>query len=98
MAFHELITNAGKHGALRAPAGRLQVTWSVARTDDECAVELVWRERGVTVSPNRTRGFGIEMIEETLTYGSRGSARVLFHADGIECQIRFPLPAEPHGT
>ena len=45
MAFHELATNAVKHGALSAKDGRICITWVINRAENGEHVLLRWRER-----------------------------------------------------
>jgi two-component sensor histidine kinase len=48
LVFHELVTNAAKHGALSNPAGRVLLSWKKA----DRAVRLEWRvEGGPVVRP-----------------------------------------------
>jgi two-component sensor histidine kinase len=59
MAFHELATNAVKHGALSAKDGRICITWVINRAENGEQVLLRWRERGVSIEqPTVRRGFG----------------------------------------
>ncbi|MCR5874866.1 PAS domain S-box protein [Phenylobacterium sp. J426] len=49
LALHELATNAVKHGALSAPAGRVHLSWSVVPRGAHEAFDrlnLVWAEHG----------------------------------------------------
>ncbi|HZD91387.1 MAG TPA: PAS domain S-box protein, partial [Pseudolabrys sp.] len=47
MAFHELITNAAKYGALSAPAGRIEIRWQMAVDDTgRPLLRIDWREEG----------------------------------------------------
>src|SRR5262249_22602056 len=56
-ALHELATNASKHGALSAPGGRVEVTWSGVGTDKQ--IRLQWTEvNGPSVHSPLRRGFG----------------------------------------
>ena len=63
-AVHELATNASKYGSLSVAAGRLEVNWTVNRTERGLALELHWSERGGP-APRRARkaGFGSRLIE-----------------------------------
>lgn len=66
MAFHELATNAVKHGALSVAEGRLTVRW---RLDHEAgALRLSWEERGGPPAPATParQGFGSRVIEATI--------------------------------
>lgn len=99
MAFHELATNASKHGALARPEGRIDVTWEVAPIRGGEEMRIRWRERGVAIErPPERRGFGSETIEQSLPYMLGGAAAMVFHEDGLECDIRFPLPLSTAAT
>jgi two-component sensor histidine kinase len=91
MAFHELATNASKYGALRHDGAELRVSWQAVASEDATDVLVRWRETGVPIdrTPER-RGFGSETLERSLPYMLGGEARMTFHADGLECTIRFP--------
>ncbi len=102
MAFHELATNASKHGALARPEGRLEVTWAMAPDPRQRGGEeltITWRERGVPIAhPPARRGFGSETIERSLPYMLGGTAVLAFCPDGLECTIRFPLRGPAPGA
>ncbi|MCC6919006.1 MAG: PAS domain S-box protein [Alphaproteobacteria bacterium] len=87
LVLHELATNARKYGALSAPTGRLEITWTIAGAE----LDLHWRETGgpEVALPDR-HGFGSMLIERTLQ-GSRGSARLAYEPGGVECRIRMTL-------
>ena len=46
MAFHELSTNALKHGAFSVETGRVDVTWTISG-DLPASFKIIWQERGV---------------------------------------------------
>jgi two-component sensor histidine kinase len=95
MAFHELATNAVKHGALSVDNGHVEVSWE---TDDTVRKQLSirWRETGVAIEhePLR-RGFGSDILERSIPHILHGRFNRTLHHDGIECVIVFPL--EPNG-
>lgn len=92
MAFHELATNAVKHGALSNKAGRIEVAWDAERTQQVQLVRICWRERGVTINRDAIkRGFGSEILEKSIPEMLRGSFNRTFHPDGIECVIEFSI-------
>jgi len=104
MAFHELATNAAKHGALTAREGRVEVEWSVAREataagpdpdDGSGVLEVRWRERGGprVPGPPARRGFGSRLIERGLSRQLGGETRLDFRPEGVECSLRLPLSA-----
>ena len=60
MAFHELATNAVKHGALSVDDGRIDICWNAKPSSVEKQLYIHWRETGVSINqcePAR-RGFG----------------------------------------
>ncbi|MEA2883227.1 MAG: hypothetical protein QOH32_2483, partial [Bradyrhizobium sp.] len=61
MTFNELCTNTTKFGALSAPGGRVEVSWT---TDEEKQrLHLTWTERGgPPVQPPTRRSFGTRMM------------------------------------
>jgi two-component sensor histidine kinase len=45
LAFHELCTNALKHGSLRGPIGHVEVNWSIIEGAPE-RIHVIWSEIG----------------------------------------------------
>ena len=92
LAFHELATNAAKHGALSGPAGSVGVSWRMISTAKSGRhVELLWRERdGPLVRQPRRQGFGTHLLERGLRQFG-GSLRLDFQPAGLECYICFPI-------
>jgi two-component system CheB/CheR fusion protein len=92
LALHELATNAVKHGAFQAVAGRLDVTWHL---QEERLLVLCWRESGLTTPPDSSRrGFGRHLIERALAYSMQASTALVFGPDGVTCRIEIPLGPE----
>ncbi len=90
LVFHELATNAVKHGALSSPQGHVAVTWAPAPArHGESQVGIVWRERdGPPVRRPTRRGFGSQLLERSL---SPDAVHLDFNPDGLECRIGLPL-------
>ena len=94
LAFHELATNAAKHGALSVPGGRVEVTWAAEQPGGGVPpmVAVTWRERGgPEVRPPERRGFGSRLLEQGVAREFRGEVRLDFLPDGVECRMRLPL-------
>ncbi|MBS0419421.1 MAG: sensor histidine kinase [Proteobacteria bacterium] len=93
LALHELTTNAIKFGAFASPAGRLSVEWDRCGRSSEY-VTLEWRERTRhVVSAATHKGFGFELIEQTLPYELGGTSSLVLTPSGLQCSITFLLPA-----
>ncbi|MBV2358405.1 GAF domain-containing protein [Thalassococcus sp. CAU 1522] len=71
LAFHELVTNAAKYGALSEPEGHLRVQWRIA--DD--AVRIAWDEtvQKTSSAPPAKGGFGSRLLEISLERQLRGT-------------------------
>jgi two-component sensor histidine kinase len=95
MAFHELATNAVKHGALSTKDGRIEVTWDAERTEEAPHVRIRWRERGVAINQETFKrgktGFGSELLNRSIPEMLQGSFNQRVHSDGIECLIEFSI-------
>lgn len=89
IVFHELATNAVKHGALSNISGTVTVSWSV--TDDQ-AVALQWQENGgPEVSPPSRVGFGSRLIKLELTHELSGQVELIYGRGGLKVTMGFPL-------
>jgi PAS domain S-box-containing protein len=96
MAFHELASNAARHGALSAAAGNVQVGWSIATTPSGRLLSIQWTERnGPPVPAERARsGFGSRYLERGLAHELQGTVQLRFEPDGVSCSIDVLLPAQ----
>jgi PAS domain S-box-containing protein len=105
MAFHELATNAAKHGALSAPGGLVRLSWGAAEADADGTRwhEVLWEESGgppVAGAPAR-RGFGTRLLERGLAAQIGGAVTLDFAPSGLRCRIRLPADGgqgAPEGT
>jgi PAS domain S-box-containing protein len=88
MALHELATNASKYGALSAPEGTIDVTWS--QEDD--TFSLTWAERrGPLLEAPHSAGFGTFVLK-TMAEQALGAVVALEHAaSGLRWRLTAPL-------
>ncbi|TMJ23891.1 MAG: GAF domain-containing protein [Alphaproteobacteria bacterium] len=95
MAVHELVTNASKHGSLSEPAGRVDLKWSVIRTEQGLTLVLDWKESGGP-APKRSRrpGFGSRLINMVIERQLNGKAEQSFDVKGLEAKLTVPLTHE----
>ena len=92
LVVHELATNAAKYGALAAPVGQVDVTWSRQPEAAGDRLRLDWTERGgPPVTPPSRLGFGSRLIERSLQGALMGSAALTFAPEGLRCHIELPL-------
>jgi two-component sensor histidine kinase len=92
MAFHELATNAVKHGALSVDNGRIDVSWEIEVVEAGKRLRIRWRETGVKIEGEPVRrGFGSDILERAIPKMLRGSFERTLHRDGIECVIVLSL-------
>ena len=89
MAFHELATNATKHGALSVHAGRVALAWRPAAEGG--AVDIVWRESGgPRVTPPIEKGFGSRLLGQGLTAEIGRPAKLAYEPGGLICTLTAP--------
>ncbi|MDX7951772.1 sensor histidine kinase [Lichenihabitans sp. Uapishka_5] len=95
MAFHELATNAAKYGALSVSTGKVDVDWSLEKSEAGDRLSLCWTERaGPYVMGPARKGFGSRLIERGLAGELAGDATLDFRPDGLVCTIHAPYPFE----
>ena len=82
LAFHELATNAVKHGALSTPKGRLEISWR-HHGQDISKLHLIWREVG-----GPKLNYGTEV---------GGGTRLLTQVVSMELGTPVSLRIEPTG-
>jgi len=95
MAVHELATNASKHGSLTAPGGRVDLTWSVTRTQQGLTLVLEWMEsRGPAPRRSRRAGFGSRLINMVIERQLNGRVEHSFGSKGLAATLTVPLTHE----
>jgi two-component sensor histidine kinase len=94
-AVHELATNASKYGSLSARSGRVEVSWSVERTEQGLTLLLDWKERnGPPHKRNRRPGFGSKLIHTVIERQLNGKVLQTFGPKGMEAKLTIPLTQE----
>jgi two-component sensor histidine kinase len=93
LALHELATNSLKFGSLSQPGGCTAITWQTDSDQPVARLRFLWLETGVRVSGNapRRRGFGQELIENTLPYELDAQTRFELTPVGLRCAVDLPL-------
>src|SRR6266436_7014357 len=85
MIFHELATNASKHGALTSKSGAVEVLWDVRSDGEDHALAVQWREHGgPEVRKPRHKGFGLRLISKIL---SGAQVEMDFAPAGLRCLL-----------
>lgn len=91
MAFHELSTNALKHGALSGETGQIDVTWSISQ-DVPAMFKIIWQERGGPAPKSTSKsGFGKLVLEKLMPAAVEGTAEIAIGPDGIKWILTSPL-------
>ncbi len=92
MVVHELATNAVKYGALSVPFGKVAVRWEIIADDMGDALRWQWQETDgpAVLTPNR-RGFGVSMIERSLTHEMNGKAEIDSIPGGVAARLMIPF-------
>jgi two-component sensor histidine kinase/CheY-like chemotaxis protein len=89
IVFHELATNAIKHGALSNRDGTVTMIWSFAENGD---IALQWQEQGgPQVSSPERGGFGSRLIRLELTHELNGEVELIYQPEGLKVLMGFPL-------
>lgn len=83
LIFHELFTNAVKHGALSVSGGRVAVT---VDTSPSRQVLIKWAETGgPAVVAEQPTGIGLTILQNAMR--NEGSVKLDYAQDGLVCEI-----------
>ena len=89
LVFHELATNACKHGALASASGAVEVCWDVLSERSGLALAIQWREHGgPSVRKPQRMGFGMRLISKALV---GAQVDMDFASAGLVCRILFKI-------
>lgn len=94
-AFHELRANAVTHGSLSRPAGRLELNWTVSRTQRGLTLTLDWIEKnGPPARRPRRLGFGSRLLTLLIERQLNGEVTRSFTRAGLTVRMVVPLTHE----
>ena len=94
-ALHELAANAIKYGSLSRPQGRLELSWSVARTQRGVTLTFNWVERnGPPARRPRRTGFGSRLIGLVIERQMNGEVQSSYTRQGFSTRLIVPLAHE----
>jgi two-component sensor histidine kinase len=89
MTLNELCTNTTKFGALSAPAGRVEIAWTIDQNN--ARLHLTWTEKdGPKVHAPIRRSFGTRLME-TLGKQLKGEVELTYAPDGLIYALDAPL-------
>ena len=97
IVFHELATNAVKHGALSNSDGTVTIAWEAENKGKGVSrLALHWHEtgNGECCPPART-GFGSRLIRLEVTHELNGEVELNYAKTGLQVAINFPLTGSP---
>jgi PAS domain S-box-containing protein len=88
LVFHELATNAAKHGALSVPAGHVRFTTRL----EGGRLKATWKEAGTiaTDRPSAFGGFGSKLLALMVEGQMGGTLDRYWEADGLRVEIDIP--------
>ena len=91
LILHEMLTNAGKYGALTPSNGRVQISWSCT-TGPEDKLFFTWQELDgpPTKEPERA-GFGWTVIRSSVEEQMRGTLLTKWTETGLSMTIEIPM-------
>jgi two-component system CheB/CheR fusion protein len=96
LVLHELATNAAKHGSLSVPNGRISLSWTSDRRNDQRLLKFTWRElNGPKVSPPDRSGFGSSLIDKGIP---EAVVTREFLPTGLVCTIEIAMTDPPNGS
>ena len=92
LAFHELASNAERHGALTSPTGRVDLEWRVEKNRRSHSIlSITWQETGATCAADfQHKGFGRDILEHVAPTALGGSVVMKSNADSLQWTLEVP--------
>jgi two-component sensor histidine kinase len=86
LAFHELGTNAVKHGALSKSSGRVQIRWDFCTGElHDPLLRILWEEvGGPRVGQPKRQGFGDVVLTKVVPGALQGQATLELKSQGVK--------------
>jgi two-component system, chemotaxis family, CheB/CheR fusion protein len=95
LAFHELGTNALKHGSLSVSQGGVDVTWRLYAEHGE-RLHLIWRERGgPEPKAQPSSNSGMRLLQRVVAADLGTPINLRFESAGLVCEFDGPTQKEP---
>jgi PAS domain S-box-containing protein len=88
LAFHELATNARRHGVLGVAAGAIGVEWQLEGDENERTISIVWRETGKAASALGAASFGTTILKRATEDALAGTVTTEHDDNGYCWQLR----------
>ena len=91
MVFHELATNAAKHGAFSSRDGKVSVEWRRQLNGAGAGLVIEWQETGGPPANAASKaGYGISVICELIPHELAGKVNHVLTPEGARCQLELP--------
>jgi len=90
LLLHELLANAGSHGALSVGEGRIAIDWQLADDGKRIVIEL-HESGGPKPDPTPARGVGSEIIRTLAERQLNGTAEFHWHPAGLRSRLELGL-------
>jgi two-component system, chemotaxis family, CheB/CheR fusion protein len=95
LAFHELGTNALKHGSLSVTDGSVEIRWRLYGEHGE-RLHLIWRELGGPEPKSQpTSNSGMKLLQRVVAADLGTPINLRFESSGLVCEFDGPTEKEP---
>jgi PAS domain S-box-containing protein len=100
MALHELVTNAGKYGALSGAGGRVGIAWCIQRDEEGKELFVIsWREYCAhPIMPPGKQGFGSSVISSMAEMSLGACVELDYPSTGVTWQLRCAVDEVVEGS
>lgn len=91
LAFHELATNALRHGSLTATGGSVSIDWAFVERAGKKLFEMTWREAsGPAVAAPAGTSFGTTILKRATEEALNATVRLDYGAAGLTWTLTAP--------